>query len=315
MEAQTPVQTMKRSVALFFSLDDLQLARDNIEREPLRGALSLLDTQPADSLAAAHIQALSYVFRRDSAAGDAAIGALQAQELRGSAGLGLPASKRQLAWLSVAAMLAGHPQWHSVADANLDTIDRLARRELSSTVPDLVQRSWLAAVSMAAAIVSDNDAGLLRAADVYRDIVDAQIHPEGYFKTVVDRDAATNTYTAQFSATCAMVLMAEMAGQAGLELWAHHCRAVSINTAATYTYYYYYFPERWRWEGGLTRDTTIALMRAEGAFFEMVNRRSPLRGVEQLFSEQRPMFSPGGGGLTTLTHGFTRPKKRRWGIF
>ena len=58
--------------------------------------------------------------------------------------------------------------------------------------------------------------------------------------------------------------MAEMAGQASLDLWSYSNRAVSVNTAATYTYYYYFFPERWKWEASLTRETTMALMRREG---------------------------------------------------
>ncbi len=307
---------MKRSAALFFSESDLQLARDNLDREPVHSALSVLDTQRTDPLEAAQLFALNYLFRHDGTAGDAALEVLQAQNFSSDASLDLPAMKAQLGWLSVMAMLRGHPRWQSVAETSRSQIDSLARRELQSSADMCPLRlSWLAAVSMAEASLSGDDAGFQRAADVYRRVVDAHIHPEGYFKDLVDIDGASETYAAQFSATCALVLMAEMAEQIGVDLWAYHNRAVSVNTAATYTYYYYFFPETWKWEADLTRETTMGLMRRDGAFFEMVNRRAPLRGVEQLFAEQRPMFSAIGGGLTTLTHGLVPPKKRRWTLW
>ena len=304
---------MTRSAGLYFSASDLQLARDNLDREPLRAAFPLLDSRPADPLEAAQILALNYLFRQDSTGGDTALDLLRAQDFSNKANLDLPAIKRQLGWLSVMAMLRGHPRWQSAAEPSLSVIGRRAPGILQSGGDACPLRlSWLAAVSMAAGILRDVNRTYQRAADIYRRLVDAHIHPEGYFKGIVDIDGAKETYAAQFSATCALVLMAEMAGGAGDDLWNYNNRAVSINTAAAYTYYYYFFPEGWKWESDLTRETTIALMRREGAFFEMVNRRAPLRGIEQLFAEQRPMFSAHGGGLTTLTHGLAAPKKKRW---
>ena len=307
---------MKRSKALFFSQKDIQLAWDNVDREPIRDAMTVLDAQPEDSLEAAQLLALNYLFRRDEAAGDAAIDALRAQEFGSADSADLPALKRHLGWLSLMAMLREHPQWMSVEADFLSAIERVMRRNMQSVADsDPLRLCWLATVSMATGILTDHDDSFQGAADVYRRVVDSHIHPEGYIKGVVDRDGASNTYAAQFSATCALVLMAEMAGQVGLDLWTYNNRAVSTNTAATYTYYYYFFPERWKWESNLTRESTLDLMRREGAFFEMVNRRIPMRGVEQLFAEQRPMFSACGGGLATLTHGLRPPKKKRWGLF
>lgn len=307
---------MKRSTALFFSESHLQLARDHIDREPISGALRLLDNRPADRLEAAQLLALKYVFRHDSFAGDAAIELLREQDFSSDAGFAAPALKRRLGWLAVMAMLQGHPRSRSLEDASLGPIESAVQQSLQSgsdTCP--LQLSWQAALAMASGILADDDAIFERAAALFRRLVDDHIHPEGYFKGVVDIDGASETYAAQFSATCAMVLMAEMAGQAGVDLWNYDNRAVSVNTAATYTFYYYFFPERWRWESGLRREKTMTLMRREGAYFEMLNRRSPLRGVDQLFAEQRPMFAATGGGLTTLTHGLAPPKKKRWGIF
>ncbi len=304
------MKSMKRSIALFFSQQDLQLARDNVERAPVKDAMAVLDDLPEDRLESAQFLALSYLFRRDEAAGDAAIDALQAQDFVSA---DLPSLKRQLGWLSAIAMLREHPRWNPIAEEGLSAIANGMTGNMQSGDPLLL--SWLAAVTMATGILTDDDKNFLRVADAYRLLIDSRIHPEGYIKGLVDRDGASNTYAAQFSATCALVLMAEMAGQVGLDLWSYNNRAVSANTAATYTYYYYFFPERWKWEHSLTRESTVDLMRREGAYFEMVNRRSPMRGVEQLFAEQRPMFSVHGGGLTTLTHGLAPPRKRRWGLF
>ena len=70
------------SAYLLFSASDLQLARDNREREPIRSALPLLDTRPADALALAQIQALRYLFHQDAEAGQAAIEAARRQDFR-----------------------------------------------------------------------------------------------------------------------------------------------------------------------------------------------------------------------------------------
>ena len=303
-------------MALFFSDDDLKLARGNRDSEPIISSLQLLDSQPEDPLEAAQLLAYKCLMRRDAAACAAASEALNAQDFKAEAFLDLPALKGLLGWLSVVAMLRGHRAQPPHAQKTLRMIDCAAQYYLRPDGDcDPALLGWQAATSMAGSILTEDSAGFQRACHVYRQIVDEHIHPEGYIKGAVDIDGAAETYQAQFSATGALVLMAEMAKHAGVDLWRYDNRAVSANTAAAYTYYYYFFPERWKWEDGLTRDATMTIMRREGAYFEMVNRRNPLRGGEQLFTEQRPMFSATGGGLTTLTHSIAPPKKRRWRLF
>ncbi len=307
---------MKRSAALFFSQGDLQLARDNREREPIKSALPLLDAQPEDALERAQLKALNYLLNQDAASGRAAIEALQAQDFRIDESAGLLMIKRLLGWLSAMSMLGEHPLWQSLETECLAKIgSALQRLNRSIDDSDTQGTFWRAALAMATGILFDDDEQFQSAAAVYRQAVDQHIHPEGYIKGIVDVDGAESTYEAQVSATCALVLLAEMAEQVGVDLWTYNNRSVSTNTAATYTFFYYFFPERWRWGADLSRDRTIEVVRREGAFFEMVHRRYPLRGVEQLFAERRPLFCAYGGGLTTLTHGLAPPRRKRWRLW
>ena len=303
---------MKPTQYLLFSASDLRLARDKRDREPIRSALPLLDTEPEDALALAQLQALRYVFQKDADAGRVACELVQARDLGSDENEDLWAIKRRFGWLTVMSLLREHPDFAG----NYRAVAGAAPRQLEGGADgDLLRMLWLAALVMAAGILLDDNGLFQSAVAVYRRVVDRQIHPEGFFKGLVDVDGARRTYQAQFSATGALALMGEMAGQAGEDLWSYHNRAVSANTAATYTFYYYYFPESWRWEAGLTRELTMAIMRREGAYFEMTHRRSPLRGADELFAEQRPLFSAVAGGLTTLTHGLQPPAKKRWRLF
>ena len=308
------MQFSPRSPGLFFADDDLQIARDNLARDPIRAAVELLDAQRDDPLETAHLAALRYRLRGDSDAGRSAVETLRQADFAGDLSTDLTSMQRALGWLSVIAMLRDHPAWRPLQAALLPAIEsQVEQRNLQGATGAAAY--WLGALNMAAGILLESAPHCERGANSYRQAVDAHIHPEGYLRGIVDKEGAEQTYEMQLSATCALVLLAEMAGQVGLDLWAYDNRAVTVNTAATYTYYYYYFPEKWRWEAGLTRARTLAAMRREGAFIELVNRRHPLNGIEQLFEEQRPFFCACGGGLTTLTHGFTPPKHRRWRLW
>lgn len=302
---------MKPTSYLLFSASDLQLAWGNRDREPVRSALPLLDTRPEDALALAQLQALRYAFTDDADAGRAVIEALRSLDFQDFELSNLPAIKRGFGWLTVMSLLRDHPDF---ADKFLAGTGA-AQGQLDGGGGDLLRKLWLAAVVMAAGILLEDDRQFQSAVSTYRRAVDQHIHPEGFFKGIVDVDGARQTYQGQFAATGALALMSEMGQQAGEDLWSYNNRAVSANTAATYTFYYYFFPESWRWEEGLTRELTMEVMRQEGAFFEMVNRRSPLRGGDELFAEQRPLFSAVAGGLTTLTHGLKPPAKKRWRLF
>lgn len=294
-----------RPPGLFHSEADLRLARENREREPIRSALARLETPEPDPLVEACQLALRGQLFDDHEAGFHAAAALKQADLEITDDL--TDIKRALAWLSVAAMLRDHPAWEASWRAVIEPL-RDHSIETGEALPEL----WLGALTMAAGILLESDQAIQRGVAVYRQAVDQLIHPEGFLKGIADLDDSPGRYEAQVSGSCALVLLAQMAGQVGLDLWSYDNRAVSIFTAVTYTHYYYFFPEKWRWEAALSRERTAAIMRREGAFMELVNRRGPPAGIEQFLAEQRPLFCAYGGGLTTLTHGLAPEKKRRW---
>ncbi len=296
---------------LIHSEADLHLARDNLERDPIRGALSRLDTTAYDPLARAHLSALRGQLYGELEAGNRAAAALREVECIRKSGNQLEDIKRSLGWLSVMAMLRDHSAWGaSWRDAIKPMLSRFDERD------DRLRALWLGALRLAAGILLENEHDIESGASVYRGAVERWIHPEGFLKGIADIVDMPGRYEAQVSGCCALVLLAEMAAPVGLDLWSFESRAVGIITAVTYTHFYYFFPEKWRWEDGLTLDRTRAVMRREGAFMELVNRRNPPQGIEQFLAEQRPLFCAWGGGLTTLTHGLSPPpKKKRWRLW
>ena len=302
-----------RPMGLFHSEADLRLARENLEREPIRSARAQLETADADPLVAACRSALRGQLHEAPEAGFLAADALNEVDFMLAGGFDLAGVKRALGWLTVAAMLRDHPAWG--ASWREDIAAGLGRFQEGD---DLLREIWLGALTMAAGILLESDQAVARGAAVYRRTVAERIHPEGFFKGIADVANGDDLYEAQTSATCALVLlakMAETAGQAGLGLWSYESRAVSVFTAVAYTHFYYFFPEKWRWEDDLSRERTAAIMGREGAFMELVNRRAPPPGIEQFLDERRPLFCAYGGGLTTLTHGLPPKKKRRWRLW
>ena len=306
----------ERAAGLFFPADALRRARANRDDAAITAAIALLDQPPADPPARAHLEALRYQFAADLAAGESARMHLRQSRHFPDVETDLPAIKRALGYCALAALLVDHPAAQpQLAEIAADIHSSSEQFNALAESPDLLTRLWLNALNMATGVLLDNDEARHRAAEFYRDAVDRHIHPEGYFKGIADQELIGSSYEDQLSATCALIVTAEMAARAALDLWAYEARGVSPITAAAYCYFYYFYPEKWRWEPQLTRERTIACMRREGAFMELVNQRHALHGIEQLFAEQRPLFCHWGGGLTTLTHGLKHRPRRRWRLW
>lgn len=304
----TPPNNQSRG--LFHSEADLRLARENAESDVIRSALDRLQRPAADPLAEAQLSALRGQLFEQLEPGYIAAEALNEADFTVADSPDLAGLKRALGWLTAAAMLRDHPAWETAwRDRVAATLNHFAEPA------DKLSQFWWAALTMAAGVLLESDQEIERAAAVYRRAVERQIHPEGYFRGIADIADGQRLYEAQVSATGALVLLAEMAGQVGQDLWSYDSRAVSVFTAIAYTHFYYFFPEKWRWEADLTRERTGAIMRREGAFMELVNRRGPPQGIEQFLAERRPLFCAWGGGLTTLTHGLAPAPRRPWRLW
>jgi hypothetical protein len=170
---------------------------------------------------------------------------------------------------------------------------------------------WQIALSIVSGVVLEDEARIEVGTEQFRKAVDEQIHPEGYFKPLVEgAKDAPKVFREMLLCLGALSLAAEAGEQLGLKLWAYERRDVGLNTAASYLVYYYFYPDKWRWGTGLTEVDTQAFFAEYGAFMEMLTSHVNPRGVELLLEEQRPFFSPILGGLTTLSHSKTEKRKR-----
>lgn len=305
-------------LGLFFNLDLIQATKDQRETDPISKAMDFLrGTTPDDPLASATLNGLRYQFLDDETSGSLVINALQNLNFVNPDHTYRQTLQHALACLNVAETVRQHPTWGATQTAWLKEIHQYI--EALNDPPDeatLLDGFWLGALDIGAAIVFEDEAFLQRGTDIYQMAIDDHIHPEGYLKGIVDEDELSDTYLRQVLGSAALVLMAEMAHLAGVDLWDINNRGITPITATTYAMYYYYYPEKWKWETALTTETTRAVIQAYGAFIEMVNRRSPIRGIDIMFDDERPLFSLTCGGLATLTHGTTAPeKKKRWRLF
>jgi hypothetical protein len=115
----------------------------------------------------------------------------------------------------------------------------------------------------------------------------------------------------QIRSVQALVLMAEAAQHAGVNLWDYTVRGVSVMTAVTYVMFYHFRPDKWRWDEGL-EAVIPPFFRKHAGFMEMVNRRDNRpRDIQMLLDDLRPIYDVYGGGLTTLTHGLAASGRSR----
>lgn len=285
---------------LYFGPDRVRAAQRSREQEPLRAAWAALDNpSPADPLAAALFYGLRWRF-----AGDEAGGAQGAALLAQGAGLEqegdlLAAVQRALGAIQAAELLRDHPQmasdWAPTCAAQVDLL--AGHGELS-----YVETLWLMALGAGAGVLLEDEARFAAAADYFRTVVQrGDIHPEGYIRPAVE-EAGPQSFMGHLLATAALCLTAEIAHQAGVDLWHYEQRGVGVVTAVPYIVYYYIYPEQWRWHEGLTQEEVQQAIRDCGAFLEMANLRARPRDLALLLREHRPLFSAVCGGLTTLTH-------------
>lgn len=304
---------------LLFDPALIQSVQENKKTEPIAAAIDFMLTATPDSpLATAQLAGLRYQFLGDEQAGQLVLDTLQHESIIDGKSSYLETLQHTLAWLSVVESVRLHPAWGESHNNILEVIHNLVSNlgSLPEAEMTLLDKFWLCALNIGAAVVYENEKLLHQGRKIYQAAVDHHIHPEGYLKGLIDVEDVTDTYQMQVSGTCALVLAAEMAERAGVDLWSIENRGITPITATTYLMYYYYYPDKWKWETDLTSEATEAIIKSRGAFIEIVNRRSPIRGIDIMLEDQRPLFSTYYGGLATLTHGtLAPPKKKRWGLF
>ncbi len=264
---------------------------------------------PSEPLAALYYHAYRYRLAEDSAAGEQALVALNAAQPE--AQTRLEQIRQIISLLHIWEMLRDHPANPSVQPPFLPVIEA-ALADNAEMTP--LERAWYHTLGIAAGIALDYEPWFEAGAAGFRRVIDHDIHVEGYIKSAIS-GKSEETFMRQMQMVSALTLAAEAATHAGVDLWQYKNRGVGIATAAAYLVYYYFYPEKWRWSdmNALDLPMTQQLFREQGAFMEIVTYRAQPRSVELLLAEQRPMFDPLGGGMTTLTHGkFFAPKKSGW---
>ncbi len=305
---------------LYFNAQQVLQAQQKREREPLKTAWAFFD-QPDTPIHDLLWDALHYRLNNQQQAGEAAAVVLQE-------GAGLKATQTRFEALTSAVMLAhayelvrdheafsdeAQAAWRSRFAQRVDRLSGEMPTESDAETPhpeQFVEYIWLGLLHLVAGIVLEDDAHFEAGVDIYHDIIDHHVRPEGYLPHAVEGENG-GSLERQLLAVNALVLMAEAAKQVGLNLWDYSSRGISVITAASYGIYYYYYPEQWRWDT-VNEEQAKALYKIYGGFCEIVNIHTPLRDSKMMLDELRPLYNPICGGLTTLTHGL-RLKKGLFG--
>lgn len=304
---------------LYFTPEHVQIALQDAEREPFKSAWSFLTNYPyADdpqSPATLIMNGFGYRLGGGIDPGEDAVLTLQS-------GYSLDPTTYPTAFDALAGavtlaqaieLVRDHPRW---------TADSLARwladyahlADRLQTLPDdsgIVEHLWLGLLNVVSGIVLENDDRFAVGVEIFQQTIQSDIRPEGHLPRAVEGGDG-GSFQRDFFSVMALVGVAEAASHVGIDLWSYESRGISVNTAAAYITYYYYYPDQWRWDD-MTEEVARPFYKDNGAFFEMVNRRTRPHDLKLLLDEQRPLFTPALGGLTTLTHGL--PAKARRGLF
>lgn len=299
---------------LFFGQQQMDEALAMRASTARRDAWAQLEKRDADQPRLQQIMRLAYRYRLlgDVDAGAQAIPQLPAQAMLPDAPL-LDQIRLALSLAHLHELLRDHPAY---TDANVwraAYADETAPLLQAAAEADCVLDCWQVALRIARGVVLADAERFEQGVTRFKQLVDAEIHPEGYLRSAVAGKDGMTLYR-QVLCVAGLVLAAEAAYHAGTDLWAYEHRGVGVGTAAAYIVYYYFYPEKWRWDEGISTDDTEALFRQHGAFIEIATYRKPARGVEHLLAAQRPMFDVY-GGFTTLTHGPEPKKKRSFRLF
>ena len=283
---------------LYLTDEHVQAARKGRDRDPLKRAWAQLNEfQTSADLAAVLIAGFRYRFDDNTNAG------MQAADMLYN--FAYPSGSTLDTFMTMAAVAQSYEllrplfspdkqtRWLTDFEAHLSTLGSGAAYH---------EYLWREALRLFAGIVLDKPEMVEAGAETYRRAIREDIRPDGYIQGAVEgRDG--QSYFRHVVSTQALVLMAEAAKHAGVDLWGYEQRGVSVVTAAAYPLYYYCYTAGWRWGLDLTEEVTQRALRAHGGFLEIVHHARPLHDIGLLLKDWRPLFDLYGGGFTTLSHG------------
>jgi hypothetical protein len=314
---------------LYFTSAHIARARQHQQDEPYRAAWAALrQRRQLDLLALAQWQGLIYRFDDDTAAGERAVRILEQDDpFPSQAGTLTEAAATVMTWAQCFEMVRDHPAFTRQQvwlKRFTDIVAALNQPQPNALYSDLV---WLNALNLVAAVVLEDAPRFAAAVAQFQQIIQQDIHPEGYIRKAVPGPNG-ESLARMLLAAQALVLTAEAATHAGENLWAFSERGVSALTPLPYLLYYYYYPEKWRWDteaasdavpeegqSHLTLEAVQALFRRHAGLLEIAQHQVWSKDRHMLLSEIRPVYDLWGGGLVTLTHGLQAPPKRRFGLF
>ncbi len=307
---------------LYFTPEHIQQARHQREQEPYPAAWKLLGAYlPANPLVLAQLQGLRYRFSDDAQSGEQAVEILQNDPFTVESNQSyLETVAALVTQAQIFEMVRDHPAWANQALWLEAFAGRIQAVEKPLAELAYVDQLWLNLLQMVSSIVLEQEERFQQAVEVFKRVIEHDIHPEGYILKVVDLNEDQKNYYGDglyrmLLSAKALILTAEAASHAGVDLWAYENRGVSAMTPTPYLLYYYYFPEKWRWDDGLTLEATQTLYREHAGMWDIAQRRVFSRDRKVLLDELRPIYDMWSGGLTTLTHGSVAEQRKRRGWF
>lgn len=293
-------------IGLYFSPEHIATARRSRDREPFRSAYLMLADREQTGNEAALWGAFRYRFNMDERAGEnAAQTLMRAIDVPLSDDLTYLDSVAQMLMLAQAfEMLRDHRALTYAEQTRFMNMLQLRVHEMGfSPYKDTqVENLWMALLVMATGVVVEHEETFTLGVEVYERTIRDEISPRGFINRAVQGKDGGSLYR-QLLSSAALVLMAELAANAGVDLWSYAVRGVSVVTTALYPIYYFYTPEKWTWDADIPVDEAQLLFRRYGGYLEMLNRRVNHRDLRPLLEDLRPIYDARGGGLTTLSHG------------
>ncbi len=287
---------------LIFTDTHIQNARKNKKRTPHQAAWEQLlsSSRAGDAWQQVQWDAWRYQFNADLRAGEQGILTFQ--------NLPLPDHLPTLfIALQAYAMLQSHPAFQP-SDWLTQCRQQLDQQDAPS---DIVDHLWYAVIQTAIGVITSDDTCIQYGVDTLKHTVDKSIHPEGYLPAAVKTGPESVALQRQIQSVQALILIAEMCEHIGINLWQYNNRGVSIMTAATYPLYYYFYPEKWQWNGeewkpsdGIDEATAKRIFQTHAGFLELVRRHytPPLKAIQMMLDDLRPIYDPFCGGFVTLSH-------------